>query len=493
MKNYKILYYLLFTLFFVLNRSNIQAQSSGSPSPEILKKIREVENNLTGPITIESDSPWTIIGRMKEYNIKGVSITVIHNYKLEWAKGYGWADDSSKIPVTPQTLFQAASISKSLNGVGVLKLAQENKLDLNADINQYLTSWKFPYDSSVSKNKKIATINLLSHTAGLNVHGFAGYERGTTLPTNIQILNGATPANSESIHSIAEPGLKSEYSGGGITISQLIVMDITHKKYAEYMHENVLIPLGMTSSSYEQPNRGNPALLATGYRINGSEIPGKYHIYPEEAAAGLWTNPTDLGKYIIETQLAYEGKSSKVLNQQMTILRLTPYENDNAALGVFIANLDSVKYFQHGGANEGFRCQYYGSLTGGNGLVVMVNSDNGAIINEIVNSIAKEYRMKGLFNSKTRKSVSVDSSILQQYVGKYNFTSMASLKVTREAGQLYVQLGDQPMFKIYPESQNKFFLTVVDAEVEFIKDGSGQISKVVLYQNGTTREMPRIK
>jgi CubicO group peptidase (beta-lactamase class C family) len=492
MKNDKVFCYLFAIVVFNLTATNMHAQSVVASSPEILNKINQVENNLIGTIMMEGDSQWTIQSRMNYYKIKGVSVAVIHDYKIEWAKGYGWADDSAKTPVTVKTLFQAASISKSLNGVGVLKLAQDNKLDLYTDINQYLTSWKFPYDS-VSKNNKISTINLLSHTAGLNVHGFAGYARGEAIPTILQILNGIPPANSEAIRSMIAPGLLSEYSGGGITISQLIVMDITHKPYPEYMYDNVLKPLGMTASSYEQPNKSNPVLLATGYKMDGQEISGKYHIYPEEAAAGLWTNPTDLGKYIIETQLAWQGKSAKVLNQQMTKLRLSPYQNKSAALGVFIDSTNAGNYFQHGGANEGFRCQYYGSLSVGDGLVVMVNSDNGAIIQEIVNSIAKVYHMEGLFRSKTRRIVSVDSSLLQTYTGKYNFAPQVFLTVTREAGQLFVQLTGQPKFQIYPQSQNKFFLTVVDAEVEFVKDETGRVSKAVLYQNGAVRDAQRAK
>lgn len=338
---------------------------------------------------------------MAHYRVKGVTVAVIHDYKIVLAKGYGYADDSSKIPVTTQTLFQAASISKSLNAIGLLKLVQEHKLDLYTDINQYLTSWKFPYDAR-SKGKKITVIQLLSHTAGLNVHGFPGYERGAGIPSLVQILDGRPPANSPAIRSEFEPGLKSMYSGGGITLSQQIVMDITHEPYAQYMDERVLKPLGMNSSSYEQPYSSiDPTLLATAYDAGGKEIPGKYHIYPEQAAAGLWTNPTDLAQYIIETQLALEGRSGKVLDQELTKLRLTPYLKDNFALGVFINDFNGIRYFGHSGGNEGFRSQYYGSLEGGDGVVVMVNSDNGGIIPEIVNSLAKIYHLKGLYQEKT--------------------------------------------------------------------------------------------
>src|SRR5271166_1894481 len=110
-------------------------------------KIKQVESGLVGNIVAEGDKPTTIKERMAFYNIQGVSIAVVRNYKVEWAKGYGWADRDQKIPVTPQTLFQAGSISKSLNSVGVLKLAEDHKVDLYTDINTYLKSWKFPYDS----------------------------------------------------------------------------------------------------------------------------------------------------------------------------------------------------------------------------------------------------------------------------------------------------------------------------------------------------------
>ncbi|HZZ76421.1 MAG TPA: serine hydrolase domain-containing protein, partial [Puia sp.] len=261
-------------------------------------KINEVENNLSGVQGAEKDSAWNITSRMRHYGVKGVSIALIHNYQIEWTKGYGWADEEARRPVTAETRFQAASISKSLNAVGVLKLVQNDKLDLYTDINQYLTDWKFPYDVK-AKDKKISTIELLSHTAGLNVHGFEGYQRGADLPSVIQILDGLPPANSPAIRSVMEPGLRSEYSGGGVTISQLIVMDITKMPYAAYMQNEVLNPMVMVNSSYEQPTRIDSTMLTTGYRENGNEVPGKYHVYPEQAAAGLWTTPADLAKYII--------------------------------------------------------------------------------------------------------------------------------------------------------------------------------------------------
>jgi CubicO group peptidase (beta-lactamase class C family) len=471
-----------FILFF---RFDASAQSVDST------KIWAVERDIRPTIQLEGDTPMTIKQRMAFYKVKGMSVAVVQNYKVIWAKGYGFADDSLKSPVMVHTLFQAGSISKSLNSVGIMKLVQEKKIDLYADINTYLISWKFPYDS-LSKGKKISTANLLSHTAGLTVHGFEGYTNGKPIPTIIQTLNGQKPANSPAIRSMYAPGLQYQYSGGGVTISQLILMDVTHQPYAPWMYANVLKPMGMTESTYEQPPVSvKPGLLATGYRSNGKEIPGRYNVYPEQAAAGLWTNPTDLSKYIIETQLAYAGKSHKVLNQQTTQLRLTPYVDKSAALGCFIEDLDSVKYFTHDGADEGFRAEYYGSIEGGNGVVVMVNSDNGNIMPEVASSIARVYGFKGLNRTKLKKIVAVPDTLLQKYIGVYEVEPGFTLTITRVGDTLYGQGTNQARLQLYAEAQNKFFLKVADADIEFTLNDKGEVIRAVLYQNGV-RELKRL-
>ncbi len=473
-----VLYALAFALILQLSACNKPAGTA--------EKIQQVEKNLVANLQAEGEGPWTLKERMAFYHVKGLSIAVIHNYKIDWAMGYGWADDSLKIPVTTRTLFQAGSISKSLNSMGVLKLVQDKKIDLHTDINTYLRSWKFPYDS-LSKGKKITIANLLSHSAGLTVHGFGGYEKGAAIPNLEQVLDGKKPANSPAVRSMYEPGLKFEYSGGGTTISQLMVMDVTRQPYDKYMYDNVLMPLGMTASTYQQPPVDKASeLLSTAYYPDGKHVPGKYHIYPEQAAAGLWTNPTDLCKYIIETQLAYNGSSHKVLDQQMTRLRLTPFIDKNAAFGVFIDDYhDGVKYFEHGGVDEGFISQYYGSFEDGDGLVVMTNTaSGGSIIPEIVNSIAKVYGFKDLNHSKVVKITTVTNDVLQSYAGQYELEPGLIITITREGNSLYLQATGQDKVQLFPESQNKFFLKGVDAEVEFVKGDKGQVTKLVVYQNG---------
>jgi len=451
----KSLFLLVIPLYLVSCTTNIRLKNYPA---DVEEKIKQVENSLAGWIQTGSNDRWNLGERMKKYGINGVSIAVVHNYKIEWARGYGFADLSEKRPVTEATLFQAASISKSLNSLGVLKLVQEKKLDLNADINMYLDSWKFPYDGK-SNNKQITLTNLLSHTGGLTIHGFPGYSKGDTLPTLTQILDGQKPANTEAIRSSEEPGKRVNYSGGGTTITQQIIIDITHQPYDVFMKKNVLDPLGMTSSSFTQPpSSGKEKLLATGYKADGSEVPGKYHIYPEQAAAGLWTNPTDLCKYIIETQLSYKGESSKVLTPEMTRLRLIPVLED-AALGTFVNSRvsGSYKYFNHNGGNEGFSCTAIGCRDSGEGVVIMTNSDNASILEEIANSVATVYNWKDYYLPEIKKIVNVDKSILARYTGKYDFNG-APVTITISDSGLIVNPFGNVQWQLYFTSDSDFFV-----------------------------------
>jgi CubicO group peptidase (beta-lactamase class C family) len=443
-------------------------------------KLAEVEKNLVGNIRIKGEQPMLLTDRMTYYHLPGVSIAIIKNYKIVGAKGYGMANDSLKNPVTELTLFQAGSVSKSLNAVGIIKLVQKKKLNLYVDINNYLQRWKFPYDS-IARGKTVSMAQLLSHTAGVNLPGFPGYNRESKLPDMIQMLNGQPPANTPRIQAERAPGKQMIYSGGGVLISQLAVMDITQQPYDAYMKENVLIPLGMVHSSFESP--ANLDEIAIGHYANGREIYGGYRVYPELASAGLWCTPTDLAKYIIEMQLAYKGGAAKVLTQENARLMLKPYQNSRAGLGVFIDTLNGTPYFQHGGITSGFRCQYYGSIEGGDGVVVMTNGDNDGIIKEIINSVAWIYELKGLYQSVMKEIAKVPDADLQSYTGSYRLNPQFTLSVVKEDSQLYAIAPGHSKVKIIPESQSKFFIREMPIELEFIKDGKRCVG-ITLKENG---------
>ena len=489
----KSLYYCLsLTLLFSTLLLTACAQQSRNPA-DVESRIKQVEENLLPAVQVEGQAPMNLKDRMAHHRVPGVSVAVVRNYEIEWARAYGFADVESKRPVTTETLFQAASISKSLNGVGVVKLAQDKKVDLKADINTYLKSWMFPYDS-LSGNKKISLENLLSHTAGTSVHGFRGYAKGEPVPTLGQILNGQKPANSAAIRSMFAPDTRVQYSGGGTTITQQIVMDVTGMSYEDYMREKVLKPMGMSTSFYKQPDDVSTSLLATAYHADGSEVPGKYHTYPEMAAASLWTNPTELSRYIIETQLSLQGKSGKVLSKEFTTLRLTPHMG-NAALGVFIDEKPDGKYFQHGGANEGFRCQYFGSMENGNGVVVMVNSDNGAIIQEVIRSVASVYGWEG-FGGEVKKIVAMSDEQLKPFEGFYQLErdEKTYLNFSVSDHQLVLtQLWDGRRINFSPESDVDFFCKDFPFPLKFTKSVSGEVTQVLAFNRDVWKKDPNYK
>jgi CubicO group peptidase (beta-lactamase class C family) len=470
--------------------------SQTTTDPAILAKIAAVENSLAPAVIFGDTVPkLKLEARMRETGVPGLSIAVIRNYQVEWAKAYGWADVEEKRKATTETRFQAASISKSINSMGILKLVEMKKLDPEADINTYLTSWKFPYDSIVL-NKKINTHQLLSHTAGLDIHGFPGYATTDTLPTILQILNGQRPANTKAVRSLFEPGLRFKYSGGGTTITQLLLTDITQRNYADWMEEQVLRPLGMNNSSYQQPP--SPVVhpqLATGYYGNGKPVTGRYHVYPEQAAAGLWTTPTDLARYIIECQLALEGRSSKVLSPAMMQKRMTPYIDTSAALGVFINKRNGNAWFNHNGSNEAFLCASYGSLQGGDGVVVMINGENFSVINELVNSVAQVYDWKGFYTPTFKKKIAPPKDSLQQYVGNYKIMNdTISLSVCGD--QLCIQQNGQPPVgykAIFTDNTTFTLAEVPNALFSPFRNAAGKITGLTLRQNGATLQLPRIE
>ena len=463
-------------------------------SPEVLQLIKQVENSLTPGIIFGDSIPATNLeARMQETHIMGLSIAVIKNYKIQWAKGYGWADVESKRRVDANTRFQAASISKSLNSMGQLKLVQQGKIDGEVDVNNFLKSWKFPYDS-LSGSKKINLFQLLSHTAGLDIHGFPGYERTDTMPTLPQILNGEKPANTKKVHSLFTAGTKFQYSGGGTTISQQLLMDVTGQDYAAFMGKEVLKPLGMKHSSYQQPPT-DTARLATGYYENGRPVKGKYHVYPEQAAAGLWTTPSDLALYIIECQLALVGKSKKVLNKEMMQQRMTPYIDSNAALGVFIEQKGVRKFFNHNGGNEAFLCNSYGSLTGGDGVVIMINGENFAVIGELTNSVARVYNWEGFYKPEFRKKISPPADTLAALVGNYLMNKdTITLKLCPEG--LCIQQNKQPangyacMFK---NNQSFTIREVGNAAFTVLYNATGKVEALELKQGGMILRLPRME
>ena len=373
--------------------TDLKANLRQTTAASLAQRIERVENGLLPPAVVKGEklAKMKLTDRMRFYKTPAVSIALINDGRIEWARGYGTLEAAGKETVTPETLFQAASISKSLTAMLTLRLVEQGKLDLDSDVNKRLVSWKVP-ENEFTKEQKVTVRRLLTHTAGVTVPGFLGYEVGETLPTLRQILDGKKPANSAPIRVDMTPGGKFRYAGGGYVILQQLIMDVSGKSFPELMQKTLLHQLGMVHSTFQQPLSPDLASrAAAGHLPNGQEIKGKWFVLPELAPAGLWTTPTDLARFVIEVQKSRLGKSNKVLSTA-SIKRMLTTEIDDVAPGLFVDGQGSSARFSFAGANVGYKCRMLGYMNSGQGVVVMTNSENGAeLIAEIIRSVVAEY------------------------------------------------------------------------------------------------------
>ncbi len=336
----------------------------------------------------------TIDELLQLFNVPGVSVAVFEDYEIQWARGYGIADVETGSSVDTDTLFQAASISKPVNAMAVLKSAEDGLFSIDEDVNGLLTSWRIP-ESDYTQNAFVSARMLASHTSGLgDGFGFPGYDPDTPLPTLPQIFDGEDPSNVGNVRMARTPMTAYHYSGGGTTILQQLLLDTYNEPYAELMDRLVLNPLAMTRSTYLQPL---PAELdrnaARGHGFEGEARGPKWHVYPEQAAAGLWTTATDLAKFAIEVQLSYLDRSNKVLNKQSTGEMVSPVGVGPVGFGFFLEKRGEGWYFDHSGGNWGFRAQLTAHKVKGYGYAIMTNAAmGGRVIAELSRRIEAVYK-----------------------------------------------------------------------------------------------------
>ncbi len=458
-------------------------------------KIEAIENGLVPDYYSAHEEKWTLEERMSYYKVPAVSIAVIDDYEIVFAKAYGLADKEDQREATTETAFQAASLSKTVNAAGIFKLVDQDQIDPSADINTYLSSWTFPY-SRKSEGNIITTLHLLSHTAGLSTSGFPGYQKGKKIPTINQILDGKKPANTKAVRSQFAPGIKFQYSGGGTMITQKMIEDVTGRSYTDYMNDHVLAPLGMTNSFFSIPDETIKVDLASAHWTNGSRLKGKFHLYPESAPAALWTTPTDMATFLIELQKSYEALSTDFLSQESTKLMMTtPLENTTNANGVFIQKIGAAYYFEHSGSNEGFRSQYIATLEGGKGAVVMVNSEQFDIIPEIIASIANAYEWEGI-NRPEIKELTDEQKKVDDLVGVYQHAEIPerNIEIKLKSGRLVASESGKWSADLVQADVRLFYLKGVNpaASMEFSKT-DGKVTHITSKQSDRITRWNKVK
>lgn len=356
-------------------------------------RIAAVERGLLSELGDPFWKRMDLSDRMEHYNIPGISIAVINDFQIEWAKGYGFLAAGGDDSVTQETLFQAASLGKPVVAVATLHYVERGDLDLDRDVNRNLISWQVP-ENKFTIEEKVTLRRLLSHNAGVTIEGFRGYALGEEVPDLQQILNGEWPANSQPILVDTEPGTMHRYSGGGYVIVQKLLEDVISGPFPDIMHDTVLAPWGMSASTFESPLPEElRAHAASGHRVDGVSIPGGWHTYPEMGSgASMWSTPSDIAQFAIRVMQSYTGQADGVLSRNMAIQMLTP-KIENRGLGPLVyEDGGDLFYFMHPGANDGYKSVLVAYPLRGQGIVIMTNSDNGDDLwREILNSVSVEY------------------------------------------------------------------------------------------------------
>lgn len=465
-------------------------------------RMEAVENNLIPFVPIKGFKGWKITDRMKYYKIPGVSIAVIKNYKIDWAKGYGLADTAKKIKVITQTLFSAGSISKFVMAVAALKMVEQGQIKLDAPINNYLQSWKVA-DNAYTLKTPITLRMLLSHSAGTSQSSYFGFTPSQPLPTVVDILSGAKVSGTRPVVVNSEPKKEFRYSGGGSMIAQLALMDVAKTGFADLTQKLVFDKLDMRHSTFEQPL---PEKMATQSAWAYSEAPwfkGMPYVYPQQAAAGLYTTPTDLATFFIEVQNAYRGKG-KILSQTTAKLMLTPQYaisdgsyKEQIGVGPFLLqrtdNKDSSgMYFEFTGVNAGFLAYGIAGITNGNGVVIMLNSgdDVNGLGKEIRRAVAKVYNWTNFLPDAIQPTY-LSASELDNYTGRYRMSADEVLYLRKEKDYLVENINAGNDIYCFPVTKDTIVLTDYNIKAGFARDERGEV--VSLQNTYQQKPMPKMK
>ena len=448
-------------------------------TPAADPRVARTLSGLRPPMAIAEEPPvrWTLAERMRHYHVPGVSIAVIDSGRIAWAQGFGVRQAGGSDSVTTTTVFQAASISKPTFALGVMRLVQNGTLNLDDDVNAKLTSWHLP-ENRFTLHEKVTLRRILSHNAGLTVSGFPGYEAGSAIPTVPQILDGVPPANTPPVRVDTTPGAISRYSGGGLTIAMLLVTDVVHEPFPAFMQRMVLLPAGMTHSTYEQPLPAAWAgSAATAHDTAGTPIPGKYHTYPEMSAAGLWTTPSDLARLAIVVQRTYAGRDSTIVDPA-TVREMLTVQKKPFGIGYGVSGSGPTLEFSHSGGNEGFRDDFVAFAERGQGAVIMTNGDNGSnLIREIEASLAAEYGWPD-DQQIVRHTIPIDSATRAALAGTYRLkmaVRVIPVTVAVDSGKLYIAA--QPWrerIELLADSDGTFFMRGGGPPITFARDAAGR-------------------
>ena len=457
-----------------------QAAFAANPAVnDVDAKIAAIENAIVPAVEIDGRHlpTATLLERMRVLHVPGVSIAFIHDGTVQWTRTLGVATPDGR-PVTVTTRLQAGALAMPMTAFGALHEAQARSLKLDADVNSYLSSWHIP-QSQFTQTRKVTLRELLNHTAGTTVRIFPGYQAGVPLPSLQQLLDGSPPAVNAPVEVSMTPG-KWRYSSGGYEVVEQLLEDTSHQSYSQYMRDDIFGPLGMDQSAFDQSAADDAR--ASPFDAFGDAYPHGSLVYPARAAAGLWSTPSDIAKFVLEVQRAIAGRS-KLMSKEMVAEMMKPVASTGFGLGLQIHGDEHHTLIQYGGASQGFVASFI-AYAQGDGIVIMTNADNGGeLIEELVRTVSVAYGWPD-FRPVTRKEAKLTPEILDKFVGYYRAGRYRSVQIKRFQDHLALQLRQETPRELFPMAEQVWFFPDDNEIIDFVLDPDDRAESITGHHNG---------
>ncbi|WP_223115537.1 serine hydrolase domain-containing protein [Luteimonas suaedae] len=443
---------------------------------------------------------WSLQARMAHHRVPGVAIAVLKDGQVVQAMGFGVRQAGTQEAIDADTLFSVGSISKIATAATSLRLVADGRLDLDRDVNGYLRAWQVAPLPGVA-NAPVTLRMLMSHTAGLTVHGFKDFLPGEPLPALPEILDGTPPAKNDPIRLQHAPGLKVDYSGGGTMVQQRVIEDVAGQPLEAVARAQVFDPLGMHRSTFLSPLPAERGNIARAHDRDGAPIalPRGWQAFPEQAASGLWTSANELGAFVGALIRSYRGADG-LLPQSLARQMMTEVAPSPHGLGPQLEGAGATRIFHHGGANDSYHAWIEGYLETGDGFVILTNGANGyALHREIRNALSDAIGL-GVNPLVRTVDLDLDAPIYADYVGVYRLDPAApmdhrsgladsfdadTVEVTIADGAMRIRLPDEDEPRtLQPLSPTRFAATTT--QYEFHRDAHGQV-RALSVEQGSSR------
>ena len=486
----------LYKSFFMLLFVGFLFSGCGPQKALTGKRIKAVEKGLMRAVYLKGLKPekLALADRMRFYKVPGVSIAALDRNKIEWVRTFGLRDAQTRQAMTTDTPFQGGAFSQMMTAAAALDLAENQQIDLDADIASLLKTRRLPPPTSEPRSK-ITLRALLTHSAGLSDQTFEGYSQDEPLPNLSQILDGEQPAKNGPVWMTAQKTSTSRtrYSESGYVIFEQILQDLTGKPFPSFMNETLLDRLGLKNSTFALPlPEAFKARAAAGHLREGQPAKGLWNNYPEAAAKGLWTTPSDFAAFLADLLQAAAGAEGKFLFPETARLMLSP-QIEGHSFGFLVDGRGADINYSLRGKTRGFSCFMVISPVKGQGAVIMTNSESGTLlIQEILGALSEAYGWAH-FRPEEKEVMRLDPATYQTYAGSYEVNPAYGLEVSLDDYALVIQPTGQTATKFYAEGQTLFYSTDPYVRIQFFKDKAGAVEKLVLWQGDFEIEARKIR